>query len=213
MIRREGGAPWYMWLVAAATLLSIAACGGTTTSAGPAGTTPTVPSSTPTLPSISPPATTSTPPGAIAASQRACGLITATDAATALGMPVGKGQPIPPVNLHNGALGGTCEWSDSAGGTVLVITLKYPSAAIASKVFKNSKSSTANVQPVRLPDMAPSEFADSGTFGGTTVAQSFLLDGNRELNVTINEPTSGAGSGLSLRAFVALVQRAARAWR
>jgi hypothetical protein len=197
--------------MAAVTLLSIAACGGTTSSAGPGQATPTVPSSSPTAPSFSPPATQSTPPGAVAASKSACGLISAGDAAAALGMAVGKGQPVPPVNLHNGAVGGTCEWGDSAGGTVLVITLKYPSSAIASKVFTNSKSSTANVQPLRLPDLAPSEFGDSGTFGSTSVAQSFLLDGNRELNVTINEPTSG--SGFSVRAFVTLVQQAARAWR
>ena len=128
-------------------------------------------------------------------------------------MAVGKGLPVPPVNLHNGAVGGTCEWADSAGGTALVITLKYPSPAIARKVFKNSKSSTANTRPVHLPNLAPSQFADTGTYGPVRVAQSFLLDGNRELNVTINEPTSGSGSRFSVPAFVALVRQAARAWR
>jgi hypothetical protein len=134
-------------------------------------------------------------------------------AAAALGMAVGKGLPVPPVNLHNGAVGGTCEWTDSAGGTVLVITLKYPSSAIASKVFKNSKSSAANAQPVRLPDLASSEFGDTGTYGSTRIAQSFLLDRNRELNVTINEPMSGSSSRFSLSAFVTLVKQAAHAWR
>jgi hypothetical protein len=118
---------------------------------------------------------------------------------------------VPPVNLHNGAVGGTCEWTDSDGGTVLVITLKYPSPAIASKVFKNSKTSAANAQPVRLPDLAPAEFGDTGSYGSTWIAQGFLLDGSRELNVTINQPISG--SRISLRSFVTLVQQAARAWR
>lgn len=124
-------------------------------------------------------------------------------------MTVSKGQPVPPVNLHNGATGGTCEWTDPKGGTVLVITLKYPSPAIASKVFKNSKNSAAEL--VRLPDLAPSEFGDMGVYGSTWIAQSFLVDGNRELNVTINEPTSG--SRFSVRAFVTLVRQAAHAWR
>ena len=66
---------------------------------------------------------------------------------------------------------------------------------------------------VRLPDLAPVEFGDTGTYGPTRIAESFLLDGNRELNVTINEPTSGPGSKFSLRAFVTLVQDAAHAWR
>lgn len=208
MTRRESGTPWHLWLVAASTLLSIAACGGTT-----AGTSPGNASST--LPSFSPPAVPSghaPPPGAVAASKGACALISAADAAAALGMAVGNGQPVPPVNLHNGAVGGTCEWADSGGGTVLVITLKYPSPAIASKVFKKSQSSAASAQPVRLPHLAPSEFGDTGTYGSTTIAQSFLLDGNRELNVTINEPASGPGSRFSLKAFVTLVKQAAHAW-
>lgn len=209
MTRRESGTPWHLWLAAATVLLSVAACGGTTVN-------PSQGRATPTVPSLPPPATTpsQTPPaGSVAASKSACALIPDADAAAALGMAVGKGQPVPPVNLHNGAVGGTCEWTDSEGGTVLVITLKYPSPAIASKVFNNSRNSTANVQPVRLPDLAPSEFGDTGTFGSTRVAQSFLLLGDRELNVTINEPTSGSGAGFSLRVFVTLVQQAAHAWR
>jgi hypothetical protein len=209
MARRDGGKPWQLRLVAAATLLSAAACGGTTASAGPGQATSAAPS-------LSPSAATpgsAPPPGGTAASNSACALISPGDAAAALGMPVGKDQPVPPVNLHNGAVGGTCEWTDSAGGTALVITLKYPSPAIARKVFKNSKSSTANTQPVRLPDLAPSEFGDTGTYGPTRIAESFLLDGNRELNVTINEPTSGPGSHFSVPAFVRLVQQAAQAWR
>jgi hypothetical protein len=209
MTRRESGASWRLWLVAAAVLLSVAACGGTAASAGPGKATST-------LPSFSPPAVPSghaPPPGAVAASRSACTLISAADAAAALGTAVGQGQPVPPVNLHNGAVGGTCEWADSAGGTVLVITLKYPSSAIASKVFKNSESSAASAQPVRLPDLAPSEFGDTGTYGSTMIAQGFLLDRNRELNVTINEPMSGSGSRFSLSAFVTLVKQAAHAWR
>ena len=202
MTRRESGAPWHLWLVAASTLLSVAACGGTTASTSPGTASPTLPSFSPAVP----------PPGAVAASKGACTLISAADAAAALGMAVRKGQPVPPVNLHNGAVGGTCEWADSGGGTALVITLKYPSPAVAGKVFENSKSSTAGAQPVRLPDLAPSEFGDTGTFGSTRIAQSFLLDGNRELNVTVNEPTSGPGSRFSLAAFVTLVKEAAHAW-
>lgn len=208
MTRGESGTLWHLWLMAAATLLGVAACGGRTASAGPGTVTPTVPS-------FSPPATSAQapPPGAVAASKGACALISAADVAAAMGMPAGKGQPVPPVILHNGAVGGTCEWTDSAGGTVLVITLKYPSSAIASKVFKTSQSSSTNAQPVRLPDLAPSEFAGTGTYGSTRIAQAFLLHGNRELNVTINEPTSGPGSRFSLPAFVKLVQQVAHAWR
>lgn len=209
MARGESRTFWHLWIVAAATLLSVAACGGTTTaSAGPGTATPTVPS-------FSPPATSeqAPPPGAVAASKGACALISDGDVEAALGMPVGKGQPVPPVVLHNGAVGGTCEWTDSAGGTVLVITLKYPSSAIASKVFKTSESSSANAQPVRLPDLAPSEFAGTGIYGTTRIAQSFLLHGNRELNVTLNEPASGRGSRFSLSSFVTLVQQVAHAWR
>lgn len=206
MTRRESGAPWHLWLVAAATLLSVSACGGAAAPAGGGQTTPAIP--------LSPPATTSenTPaPGAAAASKSACTLISAGDAAAVLGMPVGKGQPVPPVNLHNGALGGTCEWTDSAGGTVLVIILKYPSSVIARKVFENSKNSTASARPVRLPDLAPSEFGDTGALGSAWIEQGFLLDGNRELNVTVNDPASG--SPPSLPAFVTLVRQAAHAWR
>ena len=209
MIRRVSGTRWHPWLLAATTLLCVSACGGTTVSADQGTATPSAPSVTP-PPLTSPPAPA---PGDVAASKSSCTLISAGDAAAALGMAVGKGQPVPPVNLHNGAVGGTCEWTDSGGGTVLVIILKYPSPAVASKVFSNSKNSTANAKPVRLPDLAPSEFGDTGTFGSTRIAQGFLLDGNRELNVTINEPTSGPGSQFSLGAFVTLVEQAAHAWR
>jgi hypothetical protein len=207
MTRRDSGRPWHLRLVAVAALLSLAACGGTA-SVSPGQTTPASPS-----PSLSLPPSATPPPGAVASSKRACVLISDGDAAAALGMAVGKAQPVPPVNLHNGAVGGTCEWTDSAGGTVLVITLKYPSPAIARKIFTNSKSSASSARPVRLPDLAPSQFGDTGAYGSTRIAESFLLDGNRELNVTINEPTSGPGSKFSLPAFVTLVQQAARAWR
>lgn len=207
MTGRDNGRSWCLRFLAAAALLSAAACGGTTATAGSGQGTPATPSTSP-FPAASgqaPP-----PSGAISASSKACSLVSAGDAGAALGTAVGKGLPVPPVNLHNGALGGTCEWADSAGGTALVITLKYPSAAIARKVFKNSKGSTASTRPVRLPDLAPSEFADTGTYGAVRVAQGFLLDGNRELNVTINEPTT---SQFSISAFITLVRQAANAWR
>ncbi len=222
MTGRDGGRHWFLRLVAAAALLSAAACGGTTAAAGPGQPTPPGPLPSPSAPAPtsasalpSAPASGQAPPsaGAISASESACALVSSGDAAAALGMAVGKGLPVPPVNLHNGAVGGTCEWTDSAGGTALVITLKYPSPAIASTVFKNSKSSAASNQPVPLPDLAPSEFADTGTYGAIRVAQGFLLDGNRELNVTINEPVSGPGSQFSLAAFVTLVRQAVKAWR
>jgi hypothetical protein len=207
MTGRDNGRSWCLRFLAAAALLSAAACGGTTATAGSGQGAPATPSTSP-FPAASgqaPP-----PSGAISASSKACSLVSAGDAGAALGTAVGKGLPVPPVNLHNGALGGTCEWADSAGGTALVITLKYPSAAIARKVFKNSKGSTASTRPVRLPDLAPSEFADTGTYGAVRVAQGFLLDGNRELNVTINEPTT---SQFSISAFITLVRQAANAWR
>lgn len=210
MTGRDNGRSWCLRLVAAAAvLLSAAACGGTaaTISPGPAA---------PATPSISPSAVASgqasPPSGAVSASEKACSLVSASDAEAALGLAVGKGLPVPAVNLHNGAVGGTCEWADSAGGTALVITLKYPSPAVARKVFENSKT-TASTRPVRLPDLAPSQFADTGTYGAVRVAQCFLLDGTRELNVTINEPVSGPGSQFSVPAFVTLVRQAADAWR
>jgi hypothetical protein len=142
-------------------------------------------------------------------------LISTGDAAAALGMPVGKGRPAPGVDLSNGAVGGLCEWTDSAGGTAVVDTFTYPSPTIASKVFKSSTTGSApGAQPVHLPPgLAPSEGGDTGSYSGTRIAESFLLDGNRELAVTLNVPTSGPGSRFSLPAFVTLVQQAAQAWR
>jgi hypothetical protein len=130
-------------------------------------------------------------------------------------MAVGKARPAPGVDLSNGAVGSTCEWVDSAGGTAAVVTVRYPSPAIASKVFKSSTTgSVPGAQPVHLPpNLAPSEGGDMGSYGGTRIAESFLLDGNRELDVTINEPDSGPGSRFSLAAFVTLIQQAAQAWR
>jgi hypothetical protein len=63
------------------------------------------------------------------------------------------------------------------------------------------------------PGLAPSEHGDTGSYSGTRIAESLLLDGNRELDVTINEPASGPGSRFSLAAFVTLVKQAAQAWR
>ena len=145
-------------------------------------------------------------------------MISAGDAEAALGMAVGKARPAPPVpgvGLSNGAVGGGCEWDDSAGGMAVVVTLRYPSSAIASEVFESSATgSVPGAQPVHLPPgLAPSEDGDTGSYSGTRIAASFLLDGNRELDVTLNEPTSGSGSRFSLAAFVTLVQQAAQAWR
>ena len=63
-------------------------------------------------------------------------------------------------------------------------------------------------QRVHLPPgLAPFEGGDTGSYNGTTIAESFLLDGDRELDVTINQPASGPGSRFSLAAFVTLVQQ------
>jgi hypothetical protein len=212
MTRRESGTVWHLWLLSAATMLSMAACGGTTASARPGQATSAVP---PLSPSATAPGHAPAPSGAVAAGKSACALISAGDAAAALGMAVGKARPAPGVGLSNGAVGSTCEWVDSAGGTAAVVTVRYPSPAIASKVFKSSTTgSVPGAQPVHLPpDLAPSEGGDTGSYSGTRIAESFLLDGNRELDVTINEPTSGPGSRFSLAAFVTLVQQAAQAWR
>jgi len=207
MTRREGGTARHLWLGAALTLLTVTACGGTGTGSGQA--TPTVRSSSP----AAAPGHTPASGGAAAASKGACALISAADAAAALGMAVGKARPAPGVGLANGAVGQTCEWTDSAGGVAGVVTLTYPSAAIAGRVFRSSQGSAASARQVRLPDLAPSEFADTGSYGGTRIAEGVLLDGDRELDVTINEPTSGPGSRFSLPAFVTLVQQAAGAWR
>ena len=214
MTRRQSGMVWHLWLVATAAVLSVAACGGTS-SGGTGAASPTVPSSSATVASNSPTAAPPTPPSSadIAASKSACKLISSSAAAAALGMAVGVGRPVPGVSLSNGAIGGSCEFSDSAGGTAIVVTLKYPSSAIARTVFNRSKGVTAISQPVHLPDLGQSEFADTDTYGGTRIAQGFVLDGNRELNVTISEPASGPGSRFSLPAFVTLVRQAARAWR
>lgn len=209
MTRRERGIFCHLWLVAAAALLSAAACGGSTSSNGTSKATPTslAPSS-----SVAAPGTTPPPSGNLAASKAACALISASDAAAALGMAVGTGRPVPGVNLSNGAVGGSCEWSDSAGGTAVLVILKYPSATVASKIFNRSKGVTAISHPVRLPDLGRSAFADTDTYGGTRIAEGFVLDGDRELNVTLNEPPS-SGTQFNVRAFVTLVQQAARAWR
>lgn len=45
----------------------------------------------------------------------------------------------------------------------------------------------------------------------TRFAESLFLDGNPELDVTINQPVSGPGSRFSLPAFVTLAQQAAQA--
>ncbi len=212
MTRRQSGTVWQPWLVTAATVLSVAACGGTSATTGPGQAASVVP---PPSPSATAAGHSSPNGGNVAAGQSACGLISASDAAAALGMPVGKGRPSPGVDLSNNAVGGGCQWSDSAGGTAVVVVLTYPSPTIANTVFKSSTTgSVPGVQPVHLPpDLAPSESGDTGSFSGTRIAESFLLDGDRELDVTVNEPTSGPGSRFSLAGYVTLVQQATQAWR
>lgn len=209
MIRRRRSAVRHLRLAAAAALLTVAGCGGAATSLGPGQGTP-LPSSSP---AAAAPGPTAPSGGALATGVSACALISAGEAAAALGMPAGKGQPVPGTKLANGAVGGTCIWTDSAGGTALVVTLKYPSPAVARRVFGSSKTPAPGARPVHLPDLVPSEYADVGTYGATRIAEGFLLDGTRELNVTINQPTSGPGPRFSLPAFITLVQQAARAWR
>jgi hypothetical protein len=208
MTRRRRSAVRHLRFAAAAALLTVAGCASATTSLGPRQGTP--------LPSSSPPALApgpSAPAGsALATGVSACALISADEAAAALGMPVGKGQPVPGTKLSNGAVGGSCIWTDSAGGTAVVVILEYPSPTVARRVFSHSKAPASGARPVHLPDLAPSEYADTGTYGTTTIAQSFLLDGNRELSVTINQP-SGPGSRFSVPAFVTFVRQAAQAWR
>jgi hypothetical protein len=99
-----------------------------------------------------------------------------------------------------------------------VAALTYPSAAIAGRLLRSSKGSGGSAggigRPVRLPPgLAPGEFGDTSVFDGTRTTEAVLLDGNRELDVTVREPASGPGSRFSLPAFVALVQQAAQAWR
>lgn len=209
MTQRRGSMVKQSWLVIAATLLTVAGCGGTVTGAGPGKGTPTP------APSLSPsrPGRTTPSRGALESGVSACELISSSDAAAALGMAVGKGQPAPGTNLANGAVGGSCTWTGSNGGQALVATLEYPSAAIARRVFGSGNGTVPGAHPVHIPDLAPAEFADTGTFSGTKIAESILLDGSRELDVTINQPASGPGSHLSLPAFVTLVQQAAQAWR
>jgi hypothetical protein len=223
----ESGPGRRLYLVAVATVLGLAACGHTGgASTGAGQTTAAAPSESASGAGDSPPAAgdgssaagdgSSSPSSAdVAAGKYACTLVSAGDAAAALGMAVGQGRPSPGVYLSNHAQGGGCQWSDSAGGTAVVVTLTYPTPAIASTVFTSSASgSVPGVTLVHLPPgLAPAEHADTGSFSGTRIAEGFMLDGNRELDVTINEPTSGPGSRFSLTAFVALVQQAAQAWR
>ena len=68
-------------------------------------------------------------------------------------------------------------------------------------------------KPVHLPDLGLSEAGDTGIYSGTRTTEGFALDGNRELDVTINEPASGPGSRFSIAAFLAFFKQAADAWR
>ena len=215
MTNCQGRRVWHLWLLAGATMLSVAAC-GSSSAGGSSGQSASA------VPALSPSARTtglaSPPAGNVAAGRSACGLISAGDAAAALGMAVGKGRPSPGVDLSNKAVGGGCQWSDSAGGTAVVVIVWYPSSSIASKVFRSSAAATVagavpGAKPVDLPDLGLSEAGDTGIYSGTRTTESFALDGNRELDVTINEPASGPGSRFSIAAFVTFFRQAADAWR
>ena len=215
MTRRDSGTAWYLWLVAVATILCVAGCGG---GSGSGGAPSTPRHATSPAPAHSPSTTAAghtTPSSAAASGKSTCALLSAAYATAALGMAVGKARPAPGENLSNGAVGAGCEWVDSAGGTVALASVSYPSPTIASKEFKGSTTGSAQAaQPLNLPHgLAPSEGGDTASYDGTRIAESFLLDGNRELDVTLNEPTSGPGSRFSLAAYVTLVQQAAQAWR
>ena len=166
MTNCQGRRVWHLWLLAGATMLSVAAC-GSSSAGGSSGQSASA------VPALSPSARTtglaSPPAGNVAAGRSACGLISAGDAAAALGMAVGKGRPSPGVDLSNKAVGGGCQWSDSAGGTAVVVIVWYPSSSIASKVFRSSAAATVagavpGAKPVDLPDLGLSEAGDTGIY-------------------------------------------------
>ncbi len=193
-------------LAGAVLAVTLAGCGGSSSSANP-------PASSPSTSAGSPSATSPSASG-----KSACALGSASQAAAALGMAVGKAEPKPLApGSGNGAKGSTCQWADSHGGSVGIGTLAYPSAAIASELFK---SSTAGVAPgerfIHLPPgLAPGESANVsvlhnvGSSGGTRLAEAVLLAGNRELSIDVSEPTS---EHFGQAAFVALVKQVAQAW-
>ena len=153
-----------------------------------------------------------------------CALSSASQAAAALGMAVGNAQPKPLApGSGNGAKGSTCQWvvphggSAGYGGSVGIGTVAYPSAAIASKLFKGSTDGVAPGEKlINLPPgLAPGESANVsvlhnvGSSGGTRIAEAVLLAGNQELVIDVSEPTS---DHFRQAAFVALAKQVAQAW-
>lgn len=207
---------------------ALAACGGSSPSASPPDSS--LPASSP--PSSSPPP--SSPPSSspspsltypASAGKPACTLASASEAAAALGVPVGKAKPAPLApGSANGAKGSTCQWADSHPGTEGVYgsvgtgVVVYPSAATASKLFKESSASChcGNGRQIPLPPgLAPGESAELSYLQGegsptARMASAILLDGNQELLVSLSELKS---MNFHQAAFVALVSQAARAWR
>ena len=124
----------------------------------------------------------------------------------------------------NGAKGSTCQWADSHAGTEGVYgsvgtgVLVYPSAAIASRLFKGSSAPCpcGNGRKIPLPPgLAPGETAGVSYLQGegsptARIATATLLDGNQELEVTLSELKS---MHFNQAAFVTLVSQVARAWR
>jgi hypothetical protein len=199
-------------VLASLLAVTLAACGGSNSRASP-------PASSPSTSAASPSASLSYPP----ASGNPCALASASQAAAALGEAVGKAQPRPAApGSGNGAKGSTCQWvkpgtgSEGYGGSVGIGILAYPSAAIASKLFKSSADGTPSQDLISLPPgLAPGESAsvsvlhNVGSSGGTRTALAVLLSGNKELSIDLAEPTS---QHFSRAAFVTLVKQVAQAW-
>lgn len=193
--------------------MALAACGGLGSSASPPGSSP--PASGPS-PNLTYPAS---------AGKSACSLASGSEAAAALGVPVGESRsaPLAPGSA-NGAKGSTCQWADSHAGTEGVYgsvgtgVLVYPSAAAASRLFKSSSGpcQCGNGRKIPLPQgLAPGETAGVSYLQGegsptARIATATLLDGNQELEVTLSELKS---MHFNQAAFVTLVSQVARAWR
>jgi hypothetical protein len=217
---REGGvmmARYAVVVLVPILAVTLAGCGGSTSSASPPVSSPSTSagSLSATSPSASAPSASGKSP---------CALSSTSQAAAALGSAVGNAQPKPLApGTGNGAKGSTCQWvvphggSAGYGGSVGIGTLAYPSAAIASNLFKGSTDGVAPGEKlINLPPgLAPGESANVsvlhnvGSSGGTRIAEAVLLAGNRELTIDISEPTS---DHFSQAAFVALVKQAAQAW-
>jgi hypothetical protein len=193
--------------------VALAACGGLSPRASSPGSS--LPASNPS-PSLTYPAAAGVP---------ACSLASVSEARAALGVSVGKATPAPlAAGSANGAKGSTCQWDDShAGpegvyGSVGTGVLVYPSAALASRLFKDVSApcpcGTGRKIPLP-PGLAPGETAELSYLQGegsptTRMATATLLDGNQELVVDLAELKS---MYFNQAAFVTLVSQVVRAWR